>query len=237
MQYTQYTSDQESLSNINEYQQTRIKTAIPAHVVSYDKAKQTVSVSIPFEESYETVEGVKTEAWGTIEDVPVQWPRGGGGSLTFPIQKGDLVLLVCSARSIDEWWKTDGTQTVNPRSLRMHDISDAFAIPGIGTDSTALPADAVSDDGAVITMGDTRIEVKKDGKINTRCNRLNIGADSAGTALAKANATDDRLSAVEGKINDIIAATAASGGLLIPGTVLPIIPGPSTASAKAFTND
>lgn len=229
------TSEDESISRIIDYRQSRIKTAIPAHVLSYDKSKQTVEVEIPFSETYETVEGQSTEQWGIVPDVPVQWPRGGGGSFTFPIEKGDLVLLVISSRSLEDWWQTDGKQITEPRSVRMHNVSDAIAIPGISTEQTALPADAVSADGWVINYEGTRIEGKKDGKINTRCTRLNIGADGASTALAKATTTDSNISALETKVNAIIASSIANGGLIIG--VTPIVPGGSTASGKAFTND
>jgi len=234
---SQYTSEEASIDRINEYRQSRVKTAIPAVVTSYNMAEQTVNVLIPYEEAYETAEGDETEPWGELHDVPVQFSSGGPVSSTFPIEKDDQVLLVFSCRSIDEWYGSNGKQVIEPLSIRMHDVSDAFAIPGIRTKENKLPSDAVSADGWVLKSGDSRIEAKKSGPIDTTCTRLNIGAPSASSALAKAPATDTRFSDIETKINLIISVSSASGGLIPPGSVLPLTPGASTASGKAFTND
>lgn len=232
---SQYISEEASVSRLMEYNQSRIKTAIPATVLSYDSEQQTVSVKIPFSETYQTPEGYELEEWGEAHDVPVQFSSGGPASFTVPIKKGDSVLLICSCRSIDEWWEGDGSQTVEPRSLRMHDLSDAFAIPGIRTKAKKLPADAVSPNGWVLKCGDTRIEGKESGEIDTTCSRINIGSPSASTALAKATTTDSRLGDLETKVNAIIASASANGGLVLG--VTPLTPGSSTASGKAFTND
>lgn len=221
------TSEQVSIDRIINYKQSRIHTSIPAHVVSYDSSKQTVNVEIPFKETYETTEGIDIEEMGIIHDVPVQWPRGGGGSATFPLEKGDLVLLVFAARSIEDWYNSDGVEMIEPRSTRMHDKSDAFAIAGISTDSTALSSDAVSSDGWVLLMGDTRIEVKKSGAINTRCDRLNIGSDSAGTALANGEVVDSHITDTN------VRQTTLSAIFGLP----PVVLIGNRKSTKAFTND
>jgi hypothetical protein len=234
---SQYTSEESSISRINEYNQSRIKTAIPATVLSYNSELQTVSVKVPFEETYETEEGYELEEWGEAHDVPVQFSSGGPASLTFPIAKGDQVLLICSCRSIDEWYEGDGSQQVEPRSLRMHDLSDAFAIPGIRTKANKLPSDAVSSDGWVFKCGSTKLEGKSAGDFEATCSSFKIGSPSASTPLANANTVNSNISALETKVNLLISVSTASGGLIPPGSVLPIIPGLSTASAKAFTND
>lgn len=63
-----------------------------------------------------------------LPDVPVVFPRGGGCTLTFPIQPGDECLVVFSSRCIDGWWQSGGVQL--PMEPRMHDLSDGFAILG-----------------------------------------------------------------------------------------------------------
>lgn len=64
-----------------------------------------------------------------LVDVPVVFPRGGGYALTFPIVEGDEALVVFATRCIDSWWESGGVQNI-PTDLRMHDLSDGFAIPG-----------------------------------------------------------------------------------------------------------
>ncbi|MDR7283533.1 hypothetical protein J2X84_002357 [Pseudomonas corrugata] len=87
-----------------------------------------------------------------LVDCPVQFPAGGGCTLTFPVKAGDECLVVFSSRCIDAWWQSGGIQA--QPELRMHDLSDGFAllgfrsqprvIHGISTTATQLR----SDDGA-----------------------------------------------------------------------------------------
>ncbi len=61
-------------------------------------------------------------------DVPLIFPRGGGYSLTFPVAAGDECFFLIADRAIDSWWQSGGVQ--RPTELRMHDLSDAFALVG-----------------------------------------------------------------------------------------------------------
>lgn len=70
---------------------------------------------------------------------PIQFPGGGGVTMTFPIAAGDEGLIVLSARCIDAWW-SQGWQPgpgMNPPDLRMHNLSDGFFIPGIRSNPRA----------------------------------------------------------------------------------------------------
>ncbi|MCY1293660.1 hypothetical protein D9M70_429270 [compost metagenome] len=85
-------------------------------------------------------------------DCPVQFPAGGGCTLTFPVMPGDECLAVFASRCIDSWWQSGGIQAQS--ELRMHDLSDGFALLGfrsqprvIGAISTSA-AQLRSDDGA-----------------------------------------------------------------------------------------
>src|SRR5260363_73502 len=53
---------------------------------------------------------VRTEAveLPLLGDVPVFFPRGGGCTLTFPVQKGDECVVVFASRCIDGWWQSGG---------------------------------------------------------------------------------------------------------------------------------
>lgn len=130
-------------------------TAMPGIVVSFDAARVVASIKV-------AIGGVKFDASGKatatnyplLEDVPVVFPHGGGGTLTFPIKPDDEVLLVFASRPIDAWWQSGGVQ--RPFNARTHDLSDAFAIPGpmsqarkIGGISTTK-AQFRSDDGQAV---------------------------------------------------------------------------------------
>lgn len=118
--------------------QTLIWTALPAIVQSFDSVAMTCEVQ-------PSIQGKIPKEDGTIElvnlplllDCPVVFPRGGGCSLTFPIKKGDECLVVFSSRAIDLWWQNGGVQP--PVEIRMHDLSDGFAIVGVYSQPNVIP--------------------------------------------------------------------------------------------------
>lgn len=59
--------------------------------------------------------------------VPVLFPSGGGGVLSFPLQIGDTVLLVFSKDDIDSFISNTGNDV--PKSNRKFSINDPVAIP------------------------------------------------------------------------------------------------------------
>jgi len=65
------------------------------------------------------------------QDTPVMFPSTNNSIISYPINKGDTVLLVYSQRSIDVWLASKDTRTVNPDDFSLHDASDAIAIPGL----------------------------------------------------------------------------------------------------------
>jgi phage baseplate assembly protein gpV len=83
-------------------------------------------------------------------DVPVIFPRGGGCTLTFPVKAGDECLLIFADRCIDFWWQNGGVQ--KPVDLRMHDLSDAFAI--VGPQSQAQKISGISTSAAQLRTDD-----------------------------------------------------------------------------------
>lgn len=66
-----------------------------------------------------------------LVDCPVQFPGGGGVTLTFPLKLGDECLVIFADRCIDAWWQNGGLQ--NQAELRLHDLSDGFVIPGVSS--------------------------------------------------------------------------------------------------------
>jgi hypothetical protein len=109
--------------------QSTIWTALPCIVQSVDFTKMTL-VAQP------TIQGVTYDQNNVatyvnlpiLADVPICFPSAGGFTLTLPIVSGDEVLIIFSSRCIDGWWSLGGIQV--PMEMRMHDLSDGFAIPG-----------------------------------------------------------------------------------------------------------
>ena len=58
-----------------------IHTAMPGKVVSFNSTRNTVDVQPQFRQSTERADGTfEVEDLPVIPDVPIAWPRGGGGS-------------------------------------------------------------------------------------------------------------------------------------------------------------
>lgn len=72
-----------------------------------------------------------------LHDVPIVWQRGGNCTLTFPVAQGDECLVVFASRCIDTWWQSGGVNNV-PAEVRLHDMSDGFAICGPFSQQTQI---------------------------------------------------------------------------------------------------
>ena len=215
---TQELTAQESIDRLFDWRLSRLNTAIPAEVIKYDSARQTVDVRVHFTENIETDAGVEQHKWPELSDVPVVFTRSsdGSASITVPIKSGDLVLLVFAQRSIDEWFDTDGKRDVTPRDLRMHDASDAFAIPGIGTGKRVLPGPAVDPDSIVIRANNSRVIVKPDGTVVIEAGITEIGAIGASTPVV----VDKTINGLGSYLGNNTTLVNAMGGILglIPST-------------------
>lgn len=145
--------------------QAQMWTALPAIVQSVDLDAMTI-------ECVPSIKGVQTNEDGsqtfvnmpTLLDVPICFPSAGGFSLTFPIKTGDEVLVIFSSRAMDSWWQLGGYQ--NPVELRMHDLSDGFAIPGPRSQPNVV--EGISPDNArlVNDAGTVYLEITPAGGIN-----------------------------------------------------------------------
>ena len=166
---------QEGLRLVCENNQASIWSALPAIVTSVDLAKQTISAQ-------PTIQGVITDSEGNstntnlplLVDVPICFPRAGGFAITFPIAVNDEVLIIFSARCIDGWWQSG---KISPQmELRMHDLSDGFAIFA----PTSQPKVLSSVSSANLQMrtadGANYLEITPAGNININAQQLNINA-------------------------------------------------------------
>ncbi len=146
-----------------------VHTSMPGRVESYDAEKQLIDVQ-PMVQQIITHEDGTTEpiSFAVIPSVPVIFPSGGGFRMSFPITKGDYVLLCFSERSI-EAWKSNGGE-VNPRDTRSFNLADAFAIPGLHPNPSAWTGAATD----AATIG-------KDGgpQVVFRESTVELGADAA----------------------------------------------------------
>lgn len=109
--------------------QARMWTAMPGIVTAVDLAAQTCTVQPAIQGvTFDRENNPLPQNLPLLLDVPIVWPRAGGFAVTLPLAAGDEVLVVFSSRAIDSWWQNSGIGV--PVEARMHDLSDAFAIPG-----------------------------------------------------------------------------------------------------------
>ena len=108
----------------------KIHCALPGVIEAFDENEQTVSVRLAVREKVrdETGEGYTEKEIPVLQNVPIFFPRAGGWSLLFPIQKGDECLVVFCDRCIDGWWQSGGVQS--QAESRSHDYSDGIALIG-----------------------------------------------------------------------------------------------------------
>lgn len=162
-----YDDYEEAIRTAFEGMQAKLWTALPAIITNATKLEDRYVLDLQPALRVRRTLPDETYAYVTLPliiNCPVVFPCGGGFTLTFPLKVGDEVLAVFASRCIDGWWQNGGAQ--NAPSIRMHGLSDGFAIPGIrsqvnlihgiSTDSTQLR----SDDGS------TFIEVKDGQMVN-----------------------------------------------------------------------
>ena len=110
--------------------QARLWTSLPGIVDRFDAARMTVDVKPAINGRLRAPDGsVSSVEMPMLLDCPVLWQGGGGVTLTFPIAAGDECLVVFASRCIDAWWSQGGVQ--NAPDLRMHNLSDGFALVGV----------------------------------------------------------------------------------------------------------
>lgn len=138
--------------------QARLWTAMPGIIQSFDPGSAgsrgpTCTVQCAIQAKQQNKDGsTKLVNIPPLVDCPVQFPGGGGASLTFPLAHGDECLVVFASRCIDSWWQSGGIQA--PAEIRFHNLSDGFIIPGVRSNPRALidisttTAQFRSDDGS-----------------------------------------------------------------------------------------
>lgn len=176
--------NQESFRQSFRGEQKRLWTALPAIVLDVDLEKQTLKAK-------SAIQGVLTNEDGSTTylkppifvNVPICFPRGGGYAITFPIQAGDEVLIIFSSRCIDGWWQSGGVQA--PPDLRLHDLSDGFAIPGPTSIPNALSGVSSNslrimnyDATKYIEISDDKITVESDGDVYVAGDNVSVDAQS-----------------------------------------------------------
>jgi|AntRauTorcE11897_2_1112592.scaffolds.fasta_scaffold29579_2 phage baseplate assembly protein gpV len=230
-------------ANIRQGIANRLKdlhTSMPGIIESFDPATQTASIQPTIKRVFITRDGITETLTPSnlplLINVPIQFPRGGGFSLTFPVTKGDECLIMFAERAIDTWHKFGGIR--EPNAKRFHSLSDATAIVGLSSLPNKVPSysgtatQVKKDDGsAVISLNnDSSIGITSDSDI-TVTSLANIKAEAVGNitaTCANLSATASGSAAITAATADITASSACTitaptitlaGNVIVGGTL------------------
>ena len=128
-----------------------INTMIPGEVISFKSSPPSVEARIQIKRKV----GSRFVEVSRLINVPVMYGSSSKASITFPLFKGDTVLLFFAARSIEEW--LEGSKNAEPLDDRKFSYSDAFAYPGGRNNREPLTVDpeAVTVQADKIKLGST----------------------------------------------------------------------------------
>jgi len=229
---------EELLRTAIEYYLEEVHTSMPGRITEFDPVEQRAEVQPMVNRLIETEEGDELEEpFPPITDVPIIFPRTKNFVVTFPIEVGDLVLLLFTERSIDKWLSSDAKTPVptNPDDFFRHDLSQAVAIPGLypfGRPVTNFDNEALT----IGADGSTIVRVKKD--------LIELGAKGSTDQVPRESKVQTELSALQTNLSSLVTAfnahvhpTAALGLPSIPTPVPSSIPAtpPAAIAATAST--
>lgn len=127
---------QEYVLSLIDRRQSEMHTAMPVRVVK-DSDGHTVALQPLIKRVMKKPDGTTTLIdYPVISDVPVQFASGGGVTVTHPIKEKDEGIAIIASRAFDNWFQQGGEQ--NQGDARMHDMSDAFYIPGVRSNPRKL---------------------------------------------------------------------------------------------------
>lgn len=191
-----------------------------ARVDSYDRADQTVTATPIVADLVDTEDGGREGLeLPTISGIPVVWPAGGGVSITWDLEPGDLVILLGRDRSHDEVDDGRTTPPIVPSSSRRFSLSDVVAIPGYRPPADPLPGGSVAAGAVVVTLP---------GGVELR-----VGGAAAADGVSLSSLVDGAISAI---VNAFNTHTHPVVGASTSAPTVPIPSQPSTASARLLAD-
>jgi len=186
-------------------------TALPAKITEYYPDEQKVDVKPLLKRRVVCQDGSEIlEELPIIPDVPVAFPRSQSFFLTLPLAVDDFVLLVFVERSLDKWLSGTGEDT-DPDEFRMHDLSDAIAIPGLYPYKLAL-SDAHTKNMVLGKDGGIQIHLKPGGEIH-------LGSENAADFIALAQKVFDEIDSLKTTVNNFITVHNTPGSHTTTATI------------------
>lgn len=146
----------DALKQAIDYTLSHIHIALPGIIIKFDEATKLAEVQPSLQRKY--LDG-STLDMPNIVNVPVIFQQSKDFSDTYPLNKGDGVLLIFSERALERW--LNNGHGSEPGARRKFDLSDAIAIPGLFAKNTARNYDPTN---AVRKFKNCIFKMQPDGK-------------------------------------------------------------------------
>ena len=188
-----------------------VHVAVPARVTAFDRAAGTVDVTIPVNGMIPDGSGnFVSDPYPALKSIPIQYPRCGKFSITFPLEAGDTGRLVFCERNIGGWL-TNG-QPQDAGDVGMHTLDGAVFEPGLSptapaaTSASALLVGSATDAKGRIACKGAALEL---GEGATKGVILAGDKTSADTTMAAfITATIAAFTTIQGTIGAVVVPTA-----------------------------
>ena len=139
-----------------------VHTMLPGVIESFDAVTQTAKINLAT--AQETSAGEKV-SFSPLINVPVQFFRWGGFSITAPVKEGDECAVFFSERSMDKFLDEGGIDKI-PYDTRFFDLSDAYAVTGLTSSGRAVENFDTSNLVIKSDNGNTVFTLTPDGKFS-----------------------------------------------------------------------
>jgi hypothetical protein len=201
----------------------RLHVAFPAIVVSYDAATRRAALQPVFKARSKA--GAELRA-PQLQGVPVAFPGGAGGGLTWALAAGDEVIVIVSERRLARWLERGGE--VDPwegadlgvQLPALHRLDDGIAIPAPLSNARAAARPSTTDGVTLEAQGAAPVK---------------LGADDAAAGVALGDKVDSNTTAITTRLGLIEAWMASVGTAVgVPWTASSVST-QTTQSAKVKT--
>lgn len=201
-----------------------LHVAFPAKVTAVDTAANAVTVEPQLPSVVESLEGdMVLERLPVIDGVPICYPRSSRYGVTFPIDVGDYVLVVCCDRNVSEWLRTASVS--DPLDAGIHPLDGAVAIPGVYPLDEALGTSHLTDH---MTIG--ALTGATDASIHIRPSEIRLGDDTASDFVALAQLVSDALTTLKTALTT--GAIDSDGAIMQAGLVSALATWPPSVAAQ-----
>jgi hypothetical protein len=150
-------SEAELLRRALESRLGDVYTTLPGRIEKYDAGTNKADVSPTIKRPVPTTDdSISFEQLCIIPNVTICFPCGGGFTVSWPLDKGDHVILLFTTYSINQWLKSGITS--EPGDLRLHHLANALALPMLRPNhppflSSSEDGPAYIIDGPLIKLG------------------------------------------------------------------------------------